>query len=112
MCIYGQLVYVPVVMTIYIVTTHPFSCVRRQATRESGVMEKRAWQRVGITGSSYCVCEITCARSPPFNCPQATVTTEPHGRWLATIYVTKVLRVQASKYPHFISFGLIFKTFM
>ncbi len=25
---------------IYIVTTHPFSCVTQQAARESGVMEK------------------------------------------------------------------------
>ena len=65
----------------YIVTTHPFSCVRQQAARESGVMEKRARQRVG-----YCVCETTRARSPPFDCPQANITTEPHGRWLATIY--------------------------
>ena len=81
---------------VNIVTTHLFSCVRPQAARESGVMEKRARQRVGITGgySPHWLSLlpgkehmlITRARSPPFNCPQATVTTEPHGRWLATIY--------------------------
>ena len=65
-----------------IVTTHPFSCVRQQAARESGDGEKgtaTSWHNWGVQ------CETTLARSPPFNCPQATVTTEPHGRWLATI---------------------------
>ncbi len=33
--------------SLYIVTTHPFSCLRQQAARESGVMGKRARQRVG-----------------------------------------------------------------
>ncbi len=70
-----------------IVTTHPFSCVRQQAARESGVMEKGARQRVGITR----------ARSPQFNCPQATITTEPHGRWLTTIFYSHRKKACASQ---------------
>ncbi len=65
---------------IYCYGPPPFWCVRRKVAR-------RLWATRGKDDNelAYLV-KVTHARSPPFNCPHTTETSEPYVRWHATIY--------------------------